>query len=160
LILEALTRADALDDAYALLLQRECPSWLYAVTMGATSIWERWDSMLPDGSINPGEMTSFNHYALGAVAEWLHSTVAGLRAEEPGYSRIRIAPRPHPSLHDAGASLLTRFGLASVDWQLEAGQLAVQAVVPDGASAVVDIKGNAPFEVGPGRHEWTFPPAS
>ncbi len=154
LILEALTRAGALDDAYSLLLQRECPSWLYAVTMGATSIWERWDSMLPDGGINPGEMTSFNHYALGAVAEWLHSTVAGLRAEEPGYGRIRIAPRPRLPLHDAGATLQTRFGPASVDWQLEGDRLAIQATVPDGVTAVVDIEGTSPFEVGPGCYEW------
>lgn len=157
LILDALTRAGALEDAYALLLQRECPSWLYAVTLGATSIWERWDSMLPDGSINPGEMTSFNHYALGAVAEWLHSTVAGLRADEPGYGRVRIAPRPCPPLRDAGATLQTRFGPVSVDWQLDDGQLVVHASVPDGVIAIVDIEGDAPFEVGPGRYDWTFP---
>ena len=68
----ALTETGHLDEAYRLLLQRECPSWLYPVTMGATTIWERWDSMLPDGTINPGQMTSFNHYALGAVADWMH----------------------------------------------------------------------------------------
>lgn len=65
----ALTSTGHLDDAYRLLLERECPSWLYPVTMGATTVWERWDSMLPDGTINPGEMTSFNHHALGAVAD-------------------------------------------------------------------------------------------
>ena len=85
--------------AYELLLQRENPSWLYPVTMGATTIWERWDSMLPDGSINPGEMTSFNHYAFGAVADWLHRTVAGLAPAAPGYRRLRIAPRPGPGDH-------------------------------------------------------------
>ena len=79
--------------AYRLLLQRECPSWLYPVTMGATTIWERWDSLLPDGTVNPGEMTSFNHYAFGAVADWLHRTVAGLAPAEPGYRRIEIRPR-------------------------------------------------------------------
>ena len=75
-----------LDDAYQLLLQRECPSWLYSVTMGATTVWERWDSMLPDGTINPGEMTSFNHYALGAVADWMHRTIGGL---SPARARLR-----------------------------------------------------------------------
>ena len=65
------------------------PSWLYAVTMGATTIWERWDSMLPDGSINPGGMTSFNHYAFGAVADWMHRTVGGPRA-----ARARLSPDP------------------------------------------------------------------
>ena len=76
-----------------------CPSWLYPVTMGATTIWERWDTMLPDGSINPGEMTSFNHYALGAVADWLHRTVAGLAPRHPATAGCGCAPprrRPHP----------------------------------------------------------------
>ena len=91
---DALTITGHLDDAYALLLQREAPSWLYAVTMGATTIWERWDSMLPDGSINPGEMTSFNHYAFGAVADWMHRSVGGLAPLEPGYRRILVAPQP------------------------------------------------------------------
>ena len=69
--------------------ETENPSWLYPVTMGATTIWERWDSMLPDGTINPGQMTSFNHYALGAVADWMHRTVGGLAPAEPGYRRVR-----------------------------------------------------------------------
>ncbi len=67
--------------------------------MGATTVWERWDSMLPDGSINPGEMTSFNHYALGAVADWMHRTVAGIAPLEPGYGQVLLRPparrRPH-----------------------------------------------------------------
>jgi len=71
------------DVAYALLLQRECPSWLYPVTRGATTIWERWDAIQPDGSINPGEMLSFNHYAYGAVGAWLYGEVAGLQLVEP-----------------------------------------------------------------------------
>lgn len=68
IFLDALCDVGDYDAAFSLLNQQECPSWLYPVTMGATTIWERWDSMLPDGSVNPGEMTSFNHYALGAVA--------------------------------------------------------------------------------------------
>ncbi|WP_081998263.1 alpha-L-rhamnosidase [Sinomonas humi] len=156
LILQALTQAQAIDDAYALLLQTECPSWLYAVAMGATSIWERWDSMLPDGRINPGEMTSFNHYALGAVASWLHSTVAGLSPDAPGYRRIRIAPRPRGSIRDAGASHLTPHGLASVDWALQEGTMLVEAEVPPGTTAVFDIEGSTPFECGPGHYAFRF----
>ena len=71
-VLDALSRTGHVDTAYRMLMEKECPSWLYPITMGATTVWERWDSMLPDGSINPGEMTSFNHYALGAVADWMH----------------------------------------------------------------------------------------
>src|SRR5690606_30413886 len=75
----ALSETGHIEDAYRLLLEEENPSWLYPVSMGATTIWERWDSMLPDGSINPGEMTSFNHYALGAVADWIYQVVLGIR---------------------------------------------------------------------------------
>ena len=113
---DALTATGHLDDAYALLLQPEAPSWLYAVTMGATTIWERWDSMLPDGSINPGEMTSFNHYAFGAVADWMHRSVAGLAPLEPGYRRILVAPQPGGGLTWAEASLETPLGRAAVRW--------------------------------------------
>ena len=62
--------------------------------MGATTVWERWDAMLPDGSVNSGTMTSFNHYALGAVGDWMHRVVAGLAPDAPGYRRIRFAPAP------------------------------------------------------------------
>jgi alpha-L-rhamnosidase len=109
-VCDALTATGHLDDAYRLLLQRECPSWLYPVTMGATTIWERWDSMLPDGRINPGEMTSFNHYALGAVADWLHRVVGGIEPAEPGYRTVRIAPRPGGGLTWAETSLDTSHG--------------------------------------------------
>ena len=78
--------------------------------MGATTIWERWDSMLPDGSINPGEMTSFNHYAFGAVADWMHRSVGGLAPLEPGYRRILVAPQPGGGLTWAAASLVTPQG--------------------------------------------------
>ena len=106
----------AYDSAYRLLTQRECPSWLYPVTMGATTVWERWDSMRPDGWINPGEMTSFNHYALGAIADWLHRVVAGLAPAAPGYRRLLIHPRPGDGLTQAGATHLTPYGRASVQW--------------------------------------------
>ena len=101
MICDALTHAGYAHVAQRLLLQTACPSWLYPVSMGATTVWERWDSMLPDGSINPGEMTSFNHYALGAVADWLHRELAGLAPAAPGYQRLRIAPVPLAALDHA-----------------------------------------------------------
>ena len=104
-VTDALTATGHLDDAYRLLLQQECPSWLYSVTMGATTVWERWDSMLPDGSINPGEMTSFNHYALGAVADWMHRVIGGVAPAEPGYRTVRVAPRPGGGITWASTSL-------------------------------------------------------
>ena len=105
-VTDALTSTGHLDDAYRLLLERECPSWLYPVTMGATTVWERWDSMLPDGTINPGEMTSFNHYALGAVADWMHRTIGGLRARSP--DTPRSGSRPAPAAASPGPSTAWR----------------------------------------------------
>ncbi|MCA1220474.1 glycoside hydrolase family 78 protein [Streptomyces sp. 8L] len=154
-ICEALTRAGALEDAYRLLRQRECPSWLYPVTRGATTVWERWDSLLPDGTVNPGEMTSFNHYALGAVADWLHTRVAGLAPAAPGWHRIRIAPRPGGGLTWARARHETPYGTADIRWRLHRGhrhRLEAEFTIPHGTTAEVDLPGLAPYEVGPGSH--------
>lgn len=159
-VCDALTMTGHLDDAYALLLQREAPSWLYAVTMGATTIWERWDSMLPDGSINPGEMTSFNHYAFGAVADWMHRTVAGLAPMEPGYRRILFAPRPGGGITSADAALETPNGRAAISWRIDRGELTAELVVPDGADAVVRLPGAPEETVGPGIHHRTVKGAS
>jgi alpha-L-rhamnosidase len=105
--------------------------------MGATTIWERWDSMLPDGAINPGQMTSFNHYALGAVADWLHRTVAGLAAASPGQRRLLVRPQPNHALTAASARLLTPYGEATVAWERADGELVLRVVVPVGATATV-----------------------
>ncbi len=152
LVCDALAAAGHLDDAYHLIMQRECPSWLYPVTMGATTIWERWDSMLPDGSINTGEMTSFNHYALGAVADFLHRVVAGLAPAAPGYRTALIRPRPGGGLTSAGAGITTDHGTWSTRWERVGAELRVDIVVPDGCSAVIDIGGCATTETGPGAH--------
>jgi alpha-L-rhamnosidase len=157
LVTDALTNAGELATAYELLLQRENPSWLYPVTMGATTIWERWDSMLPDGSINPGDMTSFNHYAFGAVADWLHRTVAGLAPAAPGYRRLRVEPRPGPGLTSAAATHETPYGTASVAWTLSGGTaFALEVTVPPNTTAEVVLPdGSAAVEVGSGRHSFT-----
>ncbi|MFK4762482.1 family 78 glycoside hydrolase catalytic domain [Microbacterium sp. ZW T5_45] len=157
LVTDALTNAGHLDAAERLLLQTECPSWLYPVTQGATTVWERWDSLLPDGTVNPGEMTSFNHYALGAVADWLHRTVAGLAPAAPGYRRLRIAPRPLQALGRASARHETPYGTASVTWVREGAEIVVTAVVPANTTAEVSVPG-APDLVGAGRHEWRYTP--
>jgi alpha-L-rhamnosidase len=158
LVTDALTDAGHADLAYRLLLQTGCPSWLYSVTMGATTVWERWDSMLPDGSINPGEMTSFNHYALGAVADWLHRRVAGLAPGAPGYRLIEVRPLPNARLTRARARHLTPYGEASVAWERSGGELRLTVVVPVGASAVVRVPGaDHDRPVRHGRHEWRVP---
>ncbi|GAA3796036.1 glycoside hydrolase family 78 protein [Cellulomonas soli] len=147
--------------AWQLLLQRECPSWLYAVTMGATTVWERWNSMLPDGSINPGGMTSFNHYAFGAVADFLHRRVAGLAPAAPGYRRLRIAPLPTRSLDWAAATHETPYGTAAVRWERTGDDVVLTVLVPPSTTAQVVLPdGSEPVELAPGEHllAFTLPP--
>ena len=158
-ITDALTMTGHLDVAYRLLLEKQNPSWLYSVTMGATTVWERWDSMLPDGSINPGEMTSFNHYALGAVADWMHRTIGGISALAPGYSRILLAPQPGGNLTWASASLKTPNGRVSVDWRIDDAGLHVDVEVPEGATAVLRLPGSEDVELGAGRRSESVPMA-
>jgi alpha-L-rhamnosidase len=153
LVTDALTDAGEVASAYELLLQRENPSWLYPVTMGATTIWERWDSMLPDGSINPGEMTSFNHYAYGAVADWLHRVVAGLAPAAPGYRKLRVSPRPGPGITSASATHETPYGPAAVSWSVDGSAFTLEVTVPPNTTAEVLLPdGGAVVEVGSGRH--------
>ena len=160
IIQDALTRTGHLETARRLLVQTENPSWLYPVTMGATTIWERWDSMLPDGSINPGEMTSFNHYALGAIGDWLHRVVAGLAPDAPGYARIRIEPQPLAEFDHAWAEHLTPYGTARAGWTRGDGVLRVEAVVPPNTTAVVVLPDGRRLEVGAGTHEWEMTDAA
>jgi len=157
LVSDALTLAGAVDTAYDLLLEEECPSWLYAVKQGATTVWERWDSLLPDGTVNPGTMTSFNHYALGAVADWMHRTVAGLAPASPGYRSILFAPRPGGGFTHARAEHETPYGRASIDWTLTDGTLDVTVVVPTGSDATVDLPGQSPVTVESGTHSFSVP---
>jgi alpha-L-rhamnosidase len=156
IVCDALTSTGHADVAGRLLLQTENPSWLYPVTMGATTIWERWDSMLEDGSINPGQMTSFNHYAFGAIVDWLHRSVAGLAPAAPGYREIRIAPHPLTGLDFARVTHETPYGRAAAGWERPGeGTLAVTAQVPANTTATVHLPGVPdPVRVGSGSHRW------
>ena len=122
--------------------------------MGATTIWERWDSMLPDGSINPGEMTSFNHYALGAVADWMHRVLGGLSPLEPGYSRVRIAPQPIDGVDHAQTSFASPHGTVAVSWQRQGSVVHLAVTVPEGVVAEVRV-GDVDEEVGAGDHRFS-----
>ncbi len=159
LVCDALCSVGEFDAAFHLLTQRECPSWLYPVTMGATTIWERWDSLLPDGSVNPGQMTSFNHYAFGAVADWLHRTMGGLAPAAPGYRHLDVRPCPGGGLTRARARHITPYGAAECAWAIEAGQIEVVVVVPPNATASVTLPGGnaTSIEVGSGTHRWSYP---
>jgi alpha-L-rhamnosidase len=151
-ICDALSKTGHTDDAYKLLLQRNDPSWLYAVTMGATTIWERWDSMLPDGSINPGQMTSFNHYAFGAVADWMHRVVGGIAPLAPGYREVLVAPQPGGGLTDVRTSLETPHGRVAVHWSIIDDRLQVEADIPVGVRAIVRLPGQTDIAIPNGGH--------
>jgi alpha-L-rhamnosidase len=156
LVTDALVAAGEAEVAYRLLLQTGCPSWLYPVGMGATTIWERWDAMLPDGGLNPGQMLSFNHYAFGAVADWLHRTVAGLAPAAPGYRELLVQPVPGGDLTAASARHRTPYGEAAVSWQRADGTFTLRVEVPVGTTATVHLPapGEPAIRVGHGRHEW------
>lgn len=154
----ALTETGHVDAAYRLLLQDEMPSWLYPVTMGATTTWERWDSMLPDGSINPSGMTSFNHYAFGAMADWLYKRVAGIQPAEPGYRRVRFQPTPGPGLTWARGTLDTPHGRVECGWREDAsGVIVVDCVVPDGVDADLVLPDGRSQVLGAGTHRVVVP---
>jgi len=142
-------------DAYRLLLQQECPSWLYQVTMGATTMWERWDSVLPDGTLNDPIMTSLNHYAFGAVCDWLYKVVAGIQPGEPGYCRILLKPTPGPGLDWVEASYESRVGRINVDWRQVDDQFTFNAALPAGVPADIILPDGTELEVIGGTHTWT-----
>jgi alpha-L-rhamnosidase len=155
LVLPALAATGHLEEAYLALLCRETPSWLYQVTRGATTVWERWDAIRPDGSIHPGAMTplpgqesgddgghmlSFNHYAYGAVVDWIYRTVAGLAPDitSPGYRRVTLAPRPHDSITFCKASLDAPQGLVSTSWRVEGESFSAVVDLPFGTTGLFD----------------------
>lgn len=159
LVTDALSSTGHLDEAYLLLLETRAPSFLYPVTMGATTIWERWDSVRPDGSINPSGMTSLNHYALGAVVDWMHRTIGGLTATTPGYRRMRIAPQPGGGLTHAHLTHTTDHGEVNVAWRVDGDQVSVNVMIPDGTSAEVALPLHpdaATVEVSGGAHAWHY----
>ncbi|KAH8803427.1 bacterial alpha-L-rhamnosidase-domain-containing protein [Xylogone sp. PMI_703] len=160
-ICEALVKTDQADIAYSMLLNDQCPSWLYPVVMGATTIWERWDSMLPDGSINPGEMTSFNHYCFGAVVTFLHERLAGLQCVEAGWKRARAAPVPAASIRitRAHAEHQTPYGVVSCSWEINQVKetFYLSVIVPPTTTMEVVVPSNDGFKsevVGPGTHHY------
>src|SRR5690242_15400964 len=127
-----LSRSGHLDVAYALLNQETYPSWLYPVKRGATTIWERWDGIRPDSTFQDPGMNSFNHYAYGAIGDWMYRVVAGIDTyeDEPGYKHSRIYPRPGGGLTEAGARLETGYGELSSHWKKEKDSLMLDVVIP------------------------------
>lgn len=137
------------DVAYQLLLQETYPSWLYPVKMGATTIWERWDGIKPDSTFQTPGMNSFNHYAYGAIGDWMYRVIAGIDTEEaaPGYKQIRIKPTPGGNLTFANADYKTYYGNLSSHWRTEGAKLYLEVEIPANTSATVYLQGNNPAEI-------------
>jgi alpha-L-rhamnosidase len=136
-----LSRFGYTDLAYMLLNRQEYPSWLYPVKQGATTIWERWDGQKPDGSFQDPGMNSFNHYAYGAIGEWMYRVVAGLEIDpaEPGYEHVLVQPQPGGGLTSAVARLQTLYGEAASGWSVADGRITVTATVPPNAHGTVRL---------------------
>jgi alpha-L-rhamnosidase len=136
-----LTRYGYLDEAYMLLKREEYPSWLYPVKQGATTIWERWDGQKPDGSFQDKGMNSFNHYAYGAIGDWMYRVMAGIEIDEkaPGYKHVLIQPLPGGAFTAAKASHKTMYGDVSASWTLDGAAFALEVEVPANSQATVRL---------------------
>ena len=136
-----LTRFGYNDVAYKLLLQETYPSWLYPVKMGATTIWERWDGQKPDSTFQTPGMNSFNHYAYGAIGDWMYRVMAGIDTDSsgPGYKKIIIRPHPGGGLTKADAALQTYYGQVRSAWTMDNGRLNMQVEIPANTRAVIYI---------------------
>jgi alpha-L-rhamnosidase len=134
-----LSRFGLLEEAYRVLLQKTFPGWLYSVLQGATTIWERWNSYSHENGFGPVGMNSFNHYAYGAIGEWMVTTIAGLDLDPdvPAYKRSRIRPQPGGGITSAHARLLTPYGRLETDWKLENGVLTLTVIIPPNTDATV-----------------------
>ena len=144
-LLSVLTEFGYLKDAYLLLKREDFPSWLYPVKHGATTIWERWDGLKPDGSFENKQMNSFNHYAYGAVGKWMYEVMGGIRIDTnaPGYKHIFIEPQPGGGFRHVRASHMTPYGLVSSEWVRADRQLSLSVTIPSNTTATVRIRGRS-----------------
>ena len=152
-----LTRFGYSELAYTLLLQPTYPSWLYPVKMGATTIWERWDGIKPDSSFQVPSMNSYNHYAYGAIGDWMYRTVAGLDTYEDGvgYKHIRIKPVIGGDFSSVAASLDTYYGKSAVSWKLDGGSFQMDVEVPANSRATVFIPAKSADSIKEGTEKLT-----
>ena len=136
-ILHALTENDKQELAYKLLFNEGNPSWLYSVNHGATTMWEHWNGIKEDGSFWSTDMNSFNHYAYGAVGDWLHGVVAGINIKEAGYSRIVLSPRPDRRLGYVYCAVDTPEGRLESNWYYKGDDIIFEFNVPSGVMAEI-----------------------
>ncbi len=152
-ILHALSSGGETELAYKLLLTKEYPSWLYPVTMGATTIWEHWDGIRPDGVLWSERMNSYNHYAYGAVADWMYSVAGGINThpDYPGYEKALIAPVPSPQLGSFSARFISPNGEITSSWAYENGKAKYTITTPVKSTIIIEGKAH---EVEPGTYNF------
>lgn len=159
-ILFALADNGRVDDAYKMLLNTECPSWLYEVKAGGTTIWERWDALKADGSLGvaddgTGGMVSFNHYASGAVGDFLYRRVAGIEETSCGYKTFRVKPVIGGGLTYARAETQSPYGRISSSWKTEDGKFTLEVEVPANTECEVELPSGEKFKTGSGKHSFS-----
>jgi alpha-L-rhamnosidase len=125
--------------AYDLLFQEKTPSWLYSVTHGATTMWEHWNSQKEDGSFWSTDMNSFNHYAYGAVYDWIFGVACGIKPTAPAYREISIAPHPDKRLGFANASIETKQGTICSHWYYKGDEIYYEFEIPDNTTASITL---------------------
>lgn len=146
------------DLAGKLLLQEDLPSWLYAVKQGATTIWERWDSMKPDGSFDESGMNSFNHYAYGSIGDWMYQRLAGIQLAKPAYKHSLLAPQFIKGITQAEASVETMYGKLACSWECTQGLITVNVTIPANTTATLHLpEKDNPIELGSGDYTYSYP---
>ena len=137
------------DVAYQLLLQETYPSWLYPVKMGATTIWERWDGEKPDSTFETPSMNSFNHYAYGAIGDFMYRDIAGIDTYDsfPGYKKSRIKPHPGGNFSYVNAGLKTNYGQVSANWKINGDEFVLDVEIPANTHAAIYLPTSDPKTV-------------
>jgi len=157
-LVKALSKFGRHDLAVKVLLNEDYPGWLNEVKLGATTIWERWDSMHPDGSFDESGMNSFNHYSFGAVGSWMLEELAGIEAKEAGYRVIAFHPQLAYGFTEVSASRETPFGTVKCAWSCKNGTVTVSVTVPEGSTAELKLpEKEGVLQLGPGDYTYTYP---
>lgn len=143
--------------ASAIFMKEDYPSWLYAVNMGATTIWERWNSIMPDGSFDVSGMNSLNHYAYGSIGDWMYRKVAGVSQLMPGYKRFKIQPMFVKGMEEAGVKFESVYGEIESKWSCKDGKIRVFVKVPANTTAEIHLPEKEDvFTVGSGVYEYEY----
>ena len=140
------------ETACRVLLNNGCPGWLYETDMGATTIWERWDSLLPDGQPNPNDMNSYNHYAYGSVMEFVYRRIAGIEAIAAGFESVKIAPQPCKGIPCLKAEYESVHGKIVSSYKQAHGKIEFQITIPNGMSGEIVLPGETPIHANSGSY--------